>query len=282
MTHGADFVPVTPRRYGIGQPMEGSSGRHVAGNGWIARSLRRWVRLRYLHYIEKSVPLGARLLEFGCGGGDLWLARAFRTTGLELAESSAAAARRVYEKVVVGDVQAIPAPSRSFDAAASIFVLEHLPPEAASRALGDLYRVLVPGGRLICVCDLECDHPLLRWARRHHPTAYREAYIDAPGHLGLRREDEWRQLVVAAGFAVVEWDLQGRFPLLDPCPCVQLSASARFPGPVRLLGRFSHWLSCLPGVASVWALGVTLADTALRRVLPAGWAYRLLFVVAKE
>jgi SAM-dependent methyltransferase len=203
-------------------------------------------------------------------------------TGLELAESSAQAASRLYSKVLTADVCAIPAKADSFDGAASIFLLEHLSAEAAPKALRELARVLRRGGKLICVCDLECDHPLLNWARSRHPQGYHEAFIEVPGHWGLRREKAWKTLLQDAGFVIIEWRLKSRFPILDHCPWVQLSLSKHLPALAQKLGRFAYWLSRQRGVSPAWLICSTLLDDVFRPVLPRNWAYRLLFVAEKR
>jgi len=270
------------RKHGIGDPFEDSAGGVVSGNGRFARWLRRWVRFRYLSMIERVATPGSRLLEFGCGGGDAWLAKEYDVTGLEVSEASAKAARALYPQVIVADVAAIPIRDGSFDVATSIFVLEHLSSAAAKKSLEELSRVLVSGGLLVCVCDLECDHPMLSFIRRHYPLGYNEAYIDVPGHFGLRREEEWRHLVGSAGFHIEEWNLQSRLPLLDYGPLVQLSTSRHIPRVVRAVGLISLWFSKLPRIGPVWALTVTVIDRGLRFMLPERWAYRLAFVARRD
>ena len=99
---------------------------------------------------------GMRLLDAGCGPGTITLGLAAavapgEVVGLELSpamveQARALAAERGVANVrfEVGDVQALPFPDASFDAAFESAVLEHVPDPA--RAVAELRRVLRPGG----------------------------------------------------------------------------------------------------------------------------------------
>lgn len=268
-------------RMGIGKPFEGTSGRLMSGKGWMACVARRLARMHYFSTIERYVARGCTVLDFGSGGGDHWLASNYRVTGLELAMGSAKASFRTYRRSLNADVRCIPVTSSAFDASVSSFVLEHLPMDTASAALSELHRSLKPGGVLISLCDLECDHPLLAWIRRTYPEGYREAFVENPGHLGLRSESAWRELLKNAGFRIDVWLLQSRLPILDHGPICQLAASSNFPAAIQMVGRMAFRFSRLPMVAPAWGVTVTFLDDLFRTVLPRAWAYRLLFVARK-
>lgn len=267
---------------GIGQPFEGSSGRFIAGTSVLAWLARRFARLHFFAEIERYVPKGATVLDFGSGGGDYWLGANYSVIGLELSKNSAKASSQVYRAGLNGDVSRIPARSNSIDSAVSSFVLEHLSDDATKTSLYELNRVLKPGGLLISLCDLDCDHPLLYWMRRLYPAGYREAYIDTPGHVGLRREDEWSRLLSDCGFEIVRWTLESRNPILDHCPWCQLAAGVGFPPTVRFIGRVAYRLSRIRMVALVWSVAAMVLDDISRPFLPRSWAYRLLFVARKQ
>ena len=71
-------------------------------------------------------------------------ARGARTVGVDFSRSMAALARSVTD-VVVGDVDALPFAKASFDVALCNFGLLHF--GSPERALGEIARVLAPGGR---------------------------------------------------------------------------------------------------------------------------------------
>ena len=96
---------------------------------------------------------GDRLLDIGCGSG--WLAAQGAAAGaavwaMDIAPSGVTAARDRFPtagQFQAGDVYNLPFASESFDALVLSEVLEHL--EDVHRALGEVHRVLRPGGRAV-------------------------------------------------------------------------------------------------------------------------------------
>ena len=131
-------------------------------------------RRRILEGVVKSLalPVGAEILDAGCGSGcNLeWLARFGAMTGLELSDDSLEYARqRGVGSIVAGSVEEIPLPDESFDLVTSFDVIEHVDDR---RALRELHRVLRPGGHLLVSVPA---YPFL-WsehdARNHHRRRY--------------------------------------------------------------------------------------------------------------
>ncbi len=98
-----------------------------------------------------GVTAGTRVLDVGCGLGDLAAAAARRgaePTGLDIAEGMIDAARRRHPAIefVLHDGEELPFGAASFDAVLAAFVVNHLPdPE---RAAAEFARVTKPGGRI--------------------------------------------------------------------------------------------------------------------------------------
>ena len=97
----------------------------------------------------------ARLIEVGSGTG-VFAARCTRELGCEVVALDAssdmvAASRSQGVEAVLGDVQALPFGDASFDAAVAAWMLYHVPDR--ERALGELARVLRPGGRLVAITN---------------------------------------------------------------------------------------------------------------------------------
>ena len=94
---------------------------------------------------------GTRVLDVGCGLGDLAAAAAARgavATGTDLAEGMVEAARRRHPglEFVLADGEALPFEDGAFDATLSAFVINHMPD--AERGAAELVRVTRPGGRV--------------------------------------------------------------------------------------------------------------------------------------
>lgn len=132
----------------------------------------------------------ARILELGCGRGDIWVenqARIPSSWDITLTDFSPGmlqdTQRRVSNlgrpfRLLVCDAQAIPFPAEQFDAVIANFMLYHVPDRP--RALAEIRRVLRPGGPLYAATNgqmhlRELDQLLARFAPGRLP---------APGRVG--------------------------------------------------------------------------------------------------
>jgi SAM-dependent methyltransferase len=99
--------------------------------------------------VAKHVPIGARILDAGCGTGLNLRHLPPGSIGLDInpRNVAAAAARLPDHRVVLGDIEAMPFEDDEFDAVVCTEVLEHVP--NARRSLDEIKRVLKPGGVLI-------------------------------------------------------------------------------------------------------------------------------------
>jgi demethylmenaquinone methyltransferase/2-methoxy-6-polyprenyl-1,4-benzoquinol methylase len=179
---------------------------------------RRWRRLA----VRAVVRPGDRVLDACCGPGDLAIAAeraGARVTGLDFSERLLERARRKSEAVewLRGDVLELPFADGSFDAVTVGFGIRNVP--ELERGLGELARVLRPGGRLGC---LEITRPrgLLRpffslWFDGLVPLAGKvlpggSAYTYLPA--SVRRfpgPEQLGEAMWAAGFGEIGWRLLG-------------------------------------------------------------------------
>jgi ubiquinone/menaquinone biosynthesis C-methylase UbiE len=156
---------------------------------------------------------GIRLLDAGCGRGEALRAAASagaKVAGIDFSEAAVEVARETLADVPGVDVQRcdvaeIPWPDASFDRILFADVIEHLDAEHRHSALGELHRVLRPGGallvhtapnRLFTTVAWPLARPLLRAAGRGRAAASVDFWIEDTRRYhaeemtlhGLRRE----------------------------------------------------------------------------------------------
>jgi SAM-dependent methyltransferase len=130
-----------------------------------------------------------RVLEIGGGEGEL-AERIVRELGAELiaidqSERMVEIQRSKGIDARVGDVQALPFADGGFDVALAAWMLYHVPD--LDRALGELVRVLEPGGRLVAVTNA-IDHFQELWELAGRDTSVRSfTFRSENGEEVLRR-----------------------------------------------------------------------------------------------
>lgn len=114
---------------------------------WIVKRADRELSLR-----------GKRILDFGCGRGDLLahlFARGIAAGGLEFSEESARttstrfAGEPLFQGVAAGPTEL---EDGAFDVVLLVEVIEHLLDEQIPQALAEVHRLLAPGGRVVVTC----------------------------------------------------------------------------------------------------------------------------------
>jgi SAM-dependent methyltransferase len=115
-------------------------------------------------------------LDIGCGWGRWMVAAAWAgyvPVGLDIQTSRLAAARRVLKQhglrgyVVAADLRSLPFPQDLFQCVFSYSVLQHANREKCSDCVGDIRRVLRPGGS--CCLEFPVSHGLTNWRYRLRP-----------------------------------------------------------------------------------------------------------------
>lgn len=140
----------------------------------------RFTRMAFAHLLTNRNPV---VLDFGCGGGNTFLA-GYETWGVDLSLTSLLNARSLYRGVALADGNALPFPDVQFDAVLSWDVLGHIPLEQKDQVIRQLYRVLKPGGMVILGIEADSQSPTFQMAKRS-PDLYQRYFIDQDGHYGL-------------------------------------------------------------------------------------------------
>jgi SAM-dependent methyltransferase len=192
----------------------------AGGDTATPRNLHKRLALLERH----AGPLAKRrVLDCGCGAGDYvraLLARGADAFGVErdgrkLAARAASGGEAAPARITTGDLEALAFPDASFDVALANEVLEHVPDERA--ALGELRRVLRPGGRLLVLSPTRLypfeTHGVF-WCGTRRRVPHTLPFVPwIPLRLGTRVFDYWarnywpwelRALVERAGFRVLE------------------------------------------------------------------------------
>ena len=204
----------------------------------IRYDLRAWwhARGRADEFRAEEVRLagvrpGDRVLDVGCGTGSLTMAaaRAAGPTGrvvgidpsLEMvrwARTKARLLRRHVEFVATAG-EALPFPADAFDVVTMSLVLHQLPSDALHGTMGQVRRVLAPGGRLLLVeLDLSAPTGNTVHARRHGAAGHGDQRFDLD-RVGL--------LVEHIGLEIVErGPITFRFRGLEPLRYLLATAPA--------------------------------------------------------
>jgi ubiquinone/menaquinone biosynthesis C-methylase UbiE len=202
----------------------------------------KWIRFRHLlsgnGKLHSDIALprlalrpGARVLDFGCGFGEnsLELGRMVGPSGevlgldctrafLEIAELERDQAGLSQVHYALGDAQAYPLRAAHYDVAFARFGVMFF--ESPVRALRNVQRALVPGGRLaLLVWRSLADNPAWGAAkaivREFLPPPSESALTCGPGPFSWADQDTDRAMLAAAGFHQVD-----RFERIDVDICV--------------------------------------------------------------
>jgi len=174
------------------------------------RLVNRWLGNpgRVLRAVRACLPPGGRLLDVGCGSGDVpafLLARLpgpLLAVGVDVKTLHLRAAPRVVRRVVA-DVRRLPFPDGSFDVVTASLFLHHFDEEDLPEILAGLHRL---ARRALVVNDLHRARVPYLFGRVAFPLLFRSRVSVEDGLLSIRRgfrPDELRAAFARAGLPAV-------------------------------------------------------------------------------
>lgn len=215
------------------------------------------------------LPEQARILDVGCGTGQ-FAAMAkparpeWRVTGVDIAGGMCALAA-AHCKAMQADVEALPLADASYDAVVSSLCLQWL--NDLPRAMGEMARVLKPGGRMILTS-------LLQGTLYELEQVSCEAQLEL-GLLPMRSLEEYLQAVEMAGLRVT---LKTATQEIRYYPSVRELMDS-----MRQIGAGNHFAQEPRGMTGARRWKTMLAHYESQRVaegIPASW-HKLFLVLSK-
>jgi imidazolonepropionase-like amidohydrolase/SAM-dependent methyltransferase len=163
---------------------------------WVARGGAR-LRRRYLSILTPDLPVGARVLDLGCGAGvpvASELAERFEVTGVDISRRQIELARASVPRAtfIQADASALSFPDASFDAVVSFHMLGHLPRDEHGPLFRSIALWLRPGGMFVASTTTFWDYGTVE-----------KDWLGAPMYFSGLSSDVGLGLMRAAGLEIV-------------------------------------------------------------------------------
>lgn len=171
------------------------------------RALDRFdMRFARTMWVYDNVRAGSSILDLGCGAGMLALLKrkGVSLAGIDLSgECALAALRNGYDTGVSAPLTRLPFADASFDYVVSLDVLGHVGFEEKDAVLGEVRRVLRPGG--VTLHGIECTDRSTQKSYEEMTADELRRFVAVDGHVGLEEEQEHAERF-RRFFAHVAWE----------------------------------------------------------------------------
>jgi SAM-dependent methyltransferase len=199
-----------------------------------AASLKPVLRAPYTHYenaLRTLLRSGLSVLELGAGMGEhtgVLLRSGAAVTCLDIAPAALSTIDRRFAgetnrpNTVLGDIEALPFPSASIDIIACAGALSYGDPRQVNR---EIFRVLRPGGSLVCVDSLNHNwiYRLNRWRHFIRGERSRSTLLRIPTLNRLQSLSAPFSTVDISYFGALTWALAIIEPLVGPEAAASIS-----------------------------------------------------------
>lgn len=153
-----------------------------------------------LHQLFKQIPQRSKILDIGCGNGELWdkyfVANGHRVTGIDISQRQIAhAATAVPEgHFMVGDFMTCKIGER-FDAITAFYATYHIPANKLHKFYRKMYRLLRPGGVMLQLVRVEATKGIDYW----------DEWCDAPMAFTYPNSAKLRNIASSEGFSTFRY-----------------------------------------------------------------------------
>lgn len=145
------------RHVNIGNPKKiVADGYDVVGEIYANQALAAndATRAHYTSVLIDGLPMGAKILDLGCGAGlptTAKLAEHFNVTGVNISEKQVERARMNVPNAtfICADIAALDFGDENFDGVAAFFSIIHMPRDEHAAAIRNIARWLRPGGLIV-------------------------------------------------------------------------------------------------------------------------------------
>jgi len=203
---GAGYLKTLGRLIALRNSVKSADYDHRAFDSWIPLQ-RYWQRARF-RVIRSMVDGSTRILDIGCGSSRI-VQSLPQSVGLDMQIRKLRWLRAPGRQLVQASLMELPFPEGAFDAVICSEVIEHIPRDSID--LGDMVRVLAPGGTLVLGTP---DYG--RWIWRALEGLYKRIFPQgyATEHINPYTRRELRQEIERLGLTVLDVQYVGRSEMI--------------------------------------------------------------------
>jgi SAM-dependent methyltransferase len=178
-------------------------------------------RDRHLSILIEKLPSGAKVIDLGCGTGELAtkrLAHKFDVTGVDISQKLIELARQNIPNAVFihADIAALDFPENSFDAVTAFHSIIHMPRDEHAGLFKSIRGWLKPGGLFIASLSASGGE-----------HGYEDNWLGAPMYWSGFDADTNKRLIEDAGMTIISATIQSDIEFDEPVSFLWIMAQKR-------------------------------------------------------